>query len=531
MNQETKAQRIERIKREKDGLDVLDSIYRYARTGEEIDPEDLDRLKWYGLYTQNRVAQDDNDPTQYYMLRVRLPNGRLSSYQAIVLGEISVQYARHSADATTRQDIQFHWIRFKDLPEIFHRLESAGLSVVQASGDCPRNIVTCPLNGLDANQIDDVRDLLARLNALYLSNREFSNLPRKFKVGLCGCSRHCIGHEVQDLAFTASKTDDGGVRFCVSVGGGQASNRRIADMIGSVRREEVIPLAEAVARIYRDHGRRDNRSKARLGHLIEAWGVERFVRELETLSQITLEPYEAQPFTPYPQRNHFGVSPTIVYGMHTVGCALYSGRFGGEMLIRLGRMMELYGIGEIALTPTQNFVLLGVHSDTVEALLESLNAAGFRPHPGAFEARTLACTGLEYCKFALSETKSLAISVVGYLNRTFADFDEPISISINGCPNACAHPHIVDLGFVGAMVKKGTERIAGFELLVGGWLEGERSRFGIRTGIKLAPNEIAPYLETLINEYRQGEHERFRSYLLEKFNHEPALSPPAGEGG
>ncbi|OHD84021.1 MAG: ferredoxin--nitrite reductase, partial [Sulfuricurvum sp. RIFCSPHIGHO2_02_FULL_43_9] len=342
MANETKAERIERIKREKDGLEVIADIYRYALTGEVIDPEDIDRFKWYGIYTQNRNLQEADDTTQYYMLRVKLEGGSLTSKQVEVLGKISVEFARESGDLTTRQDIQFHWLKIEDFPEILERLSSVGLSVVGASGDCPRNIVSCPVNGIDHAQIDDVRDVVVALNNLYRGNPDFSNLPRKFKIGVSGCNKHCIQHEVQDLAFTAVKNGDE-LRFSVSVGGGQASNRRIADHIGYVKRRDIVKIAEAVARIYRDAGRRDNRSKARLGHLIDDWGVERFVAELEKESRVELERYDTAPFTPYPRRTHFGVASTIRKGYNTIGCALTSGRIKGEHLLKLGRILDFYG--------------------------------------------------------------------------------------------------------------------------------------------------------------------------------------------
>ncbi|WP_310439942.1 nitrite/sulfite reductase [Sulfuricurvum sp.] len=523
MATETKAERVERIKREKDGLAVIADIYRYAQTGEAIDPEDIDRFKWYGLYTQNRNLQGAEDETQYYMLRVKLEGGYLNVKQVEVLGEISVKFARESGDVTTRQDIQFHWLKIEDLPEILESLSAVGLSVLGASGDCPRNIVSCPVNGIDHDQIDDVRDVVVALNNLYRGNPDFSNLPRKFKIGVSGCNKHCIQHEVQDLAFTALKNGDE-LRFSVSVGGGQASNRRIADHIGYVKRRDIVKIAEAVARIYRDSGRRDNRSKARLGHLVEDWGVERFVAELEKESHVTLERYDAAPFTPYPRRTHFGVGASVKKGYNTIGCALTSGRIKGENLLKLGRILDLYKAEGITLTTTQNFVILNVHSDATEPMIDTLKAVGFHPYPSVFEARTLACTGLNFCKFAVSETKDLAIKVVEYLNTKFPDFDEPVSISINGCPNSCAHPHIVDLGFIGAIVKRGDERLKGFDLIVGGYLEGEESRFAVKTGVKVAAEEVAPLIESLIHEFETSNSIDFRHYLLEKYAYEPTVS-------
>lgn len=524
MASESKAQRVERIKSEKDGLDVLEDIARYAQSGEAIDPEDIDRFKWYGLYTQNKNLQGPEDETLYFMLRVKLEGGYLNRKQLIEIGKISKELARDTADLTTRQDIQFHWIKVSDLPQIFARLARVGLSTIEAAGDCPRNIVCCPVNGIDKEQVDDVRDVVDALNDLYRENRAFSNLPRKFKVGVSGCSKHCISHEVQDLAFTAVKRPEGAIIFSVSVGGGQASNRRISEHIGYVQRTDVVAIAESVAGIYRDYGARDNRSKARLGHLIEDWGVERFVNELEKDSGVTFDPYDGAPFTPYPRRSHFGVLESTKEGYNTIGYAITSGRIGGERLHSLGNILEFYGVEGITLTTTQNIVVQGVPAAVSKAFTETLEAAlGLDANPSVFEARTLACTGLNFCKFAVSETKNLAIEVVAYLKDRFSDFNEPISISINGCPNACAHPHIVDLGFVGAIVKRDEEKFKGFDLIVGGHLEGEQSRFAVKTGVKVTPDEVAPLIESLIREYEPSSSSNFGNFLLEKYTHESAI--------
>ncbi|MDP3588585.1 MAG: nitrite/sulfite reductase [Sulfuricurvum sp.] len=524
MASETKAQRVERIKSEKDGLDVLDDIARYAISGEEIDPEDIDRFKWYGLYTQNKNLQGPEDETLYFMLRIKVEGGYLNREQLAEIGKISKELARDTADLTTRQDIQFHWIKVTDLPQIFARLAAVGLSTIEAAGDCPRNIVCCPVNGIDKDQVDDVRDLVDALNDLYRENRAFSNLPRKFKVGVSGCSKHCLSHEVQDLTFTAVQRQNGGIEFSVSVGGGQASNRRIADHIGYIQRKDVVAIAQSVAKIYRDYGRRDNRLKARLGHLIEDWGVERFVNELEKDSGVTFDPYDHAAFTPYPRRSHFGIFESTKEGYNTIGYAITSGRIGGERLLSLGNILEFYGAEGISLTTTQNIVVQGVPSEATKAFTETLEASlGLEANPSVFEARTLACTGLNFCKFAVSETKNLAIEVVAHLKSRFKGFSEPVSISINGCPNACAHPHIVDLGFVGSIVKRDEEKFKGFDLIVGGHLEGEQSRFAVKTGVKVTSDEVAPLIESLIQEYESSQSRDFGNFLLEKYRHEPTI--------
>jgi len=523
MASESKAERIERIKNEKDGLDVLESIRKYALNEGEIHPDDIDRFKWYGLYTQNKNLQESGDENLYFMLRVKLEGGYITPEQAKVLGELSIKHGRNTGDVTTRQDIQFHWIRVADLPAIFDALANVGLSTLEAAGDCPRNIISCPVNGMDHDQIDDVRDIVSALSELYRGNRTFSNLPRKFKIGVSGCAKHCTHHEVQDLGFTAVKNSIGQIHFCVSVGGGQASNRRIATPIGYINRSNIVKIAEVITLLYRDFGCRSNRSKARLGHLVEAWGVKHFIGEVEERAGVKLERFNVQNFIPYSRRGHFGVSNAKKEGHSLIGCALTSGRISGEMLIKLSTILEFYKVEGITLTAAQNFVILNVPSDLTEAMVQTLEAVGFHPRPSVFEARTLACTGLNFCKFAVSETKNLAIEVVEYLNHRFSDFKEPVSISINGCSNSCAHPHIVDLGFIGAIVKRDDELLRGFDLIVGGNLEGEQSRFAVKTGVKVIADEVAPLIESLILNFEASNSIDFGNFLLEKYANESAI--------
>ncbi len=516
MKKETKAARVERIKREKDGLDILQDIHHYAQSQHAIDPEDIDRLKWYGLYTQNRSLQDAQDTTQYFMLRVKLEGGELTLKQLDIIAYISVTYARNSADFTTRQDIQFHWIQITDLPEIFAQLASVGLSTQLAAGDCVRNIVCCPVNGIDANQTADVTEILEELNCEFRSNPLFSNLPRKFKIGICGCSRHCISHEIQDLTFTAHTLTGAETLLSVTVGGGLGSNRRIAEHIGYIHNHQVLSVSKAVTELFRDYGNRENRSKARLGHLIAQWGIETFVSTLENRLGFRLIQHEAPRFTPYAQRTHFGIHQSTVAGQSYIGCAVNSGHIGGKALLALSKILHVNSADAIRATPTQNFVVIGVPNEHTLTLASSLEEMGFSAFPSMFKARTLACTGLNFCKFAISETKNLAQNIVNHLQKEFPNFSEPLSISVNGCPNACAHPYIVDIGLLGCMVKDDQQRVSGFELIFYGHLEGDASHFGIKSGIKVTAQRAPYVIADLIREYQSHGDYTFKSFLQQK---------------
>jgi len=505
MAKETAAKRVERIKIEKCGLDVLKNIYHYAISGEEPDPEDIDRFKWYGLYTQNRNLQSVNDNTQYYMLRVKLVQGAITLEQMKILSSISKEFARQTANLTTRQDIQFHFIRIRDLPEIFYRLNSVGLSSVFAAGDVPRNVVTCPVSGVNKDEIYDVREIVDKVNKYFEGNKDLANLPRKYKVGVSGCAKHCIGHEIQDLSFSAVEVEEGKVLFDVSAGGGLASSKQFALHLGYVTASQILEIVKAVSIIYRDHGLRENRRKARLGHLITAWGVDKFKQELEKSIGFKLIQGKTEEYTPYAKREHFGIHKSKYENKSYIGCAVNGGIIGAKGLEDLASILQKYGAKTIKATTTQNFVVLDAPTNTANDLAKDLYTINIDANPNPFKARTISCTGIKFCKFAISETKDTAIDLARHLYEKFPDFSETVSISVNGCPNSCAHPHIVDIGLMGTKFKdEEGKTVSGFEIVLGGNLQGNESRFGEKMKLKIKENEVNNTVEKIIASYIQS---------------------------
>lgn len=525
MAKETAAQRVERIKKEKGGLDVLKDIYVYAVLGEAINPEDIDRFKWYGLYTQNRNLQDETDETLYFMLRVKLEHGSMNLEQLRMVGEISRDYARGTADFTTRQDIQFHYITVSNLPEIFRKLQSVGLSTTFAAGDVPRNITSCPVSGIEHDEIYDVREIVSKANDYLRGNKNLANLPRKYKIGISGCHKHCMGHEIQDLSFTAVKTDNGKVVFDVSVGGGLASNKQIASHIGYVTPSQILPTLKAVSTIYRDHGLRENRRKARLGHLLTAWGVQKFKEVLHEKLKFKLKDEQIQEYTPYSKREHFGIHESKIKSQSYIGCAINGGHIGDKGLFDLADILEKHGATTIKATITQNFIITDAPTFNATALVSDLATINIDANPSAFKARMLSCTGLNFCKFAISETKNKAIALANHLEKTFPNFDQTVSVSVNGCPNSCAHPNVVDIGILGAKVKNEEgNTVVGFELILGGNLEGSKSSFGQKTGIKMTPEKVEPVVENIISAFISSGQDNIHKFLNEKVADEKFIS-------
>jgi len=419
------------------------------------------------------------------------------------MSNIALIYAQGYIDFTTRQNIQFHYIQIKDLPAIFKAFEDTALTSRLASGDGPRPIVNCPVSGLDKGDIYDVNPIIKELDKFFDdNNEEFSNLPRKYKVGISGCKCHCMGHEIQDVGFTAFKKDEK-VLFDLTIGGGLSKSKRIATRANRyIKPEQIKEVAIAGAELFRDFGNRDNRSKARVRHLLEEWGIEKFVEELEKKLNFELEIGLEEPnITPYAQREHFGVHDSTTKGESYIGCATNRGRVKGEQFKQLSDLINRYDAGGIALTTTQNFVIYGVKNSSINKFLVELKEIGFTSSPSRFEARTQSCTGLGFCKFAITETKNFTSSLISHLENKFPNFDKPISIAVSGCPNGCSHPHIVDIGLIGTKIKTEEGRVPGYEIHLGGTLHGEKgSKFGEKNGDKIPTTEIFQYVENLIRE-------------------------------
>ncbi len=502
MAKENPAQRVERIKKQKSGLDVLKDIHHYAISGEPIDAEDIDRFKWYGLYTQNKAMQDADDETQYFMLRVKLLQGALNIEQMKIISGIAKEFARDTVHFTTRQDVQFHYVRVRDLPEIFFRLNSVALTTVFAAGDVPRNVVSCPVSGLDKDEIFDVRALVEEINEYFDGNKTLANLPRKYKVGISGCAKHCMNHEIQDLSFSAFLSKDKKVLFEVSVGGGLASNTKFAIPMGSVLPSQILQVVRAVSIIYRDYGLRESRKKARLGHLIDAWGIEKFKAEVEEAVGFKLQKSASQEYTPYAKREHFGVHSSQERGKSYIGCAVNGGCIGAKGFEDLANILQKYGATTIKATTTQNFVILDVPREHTSEIVKELEFIEIDAQPNPFKARMLSCTGIKFCKFGLVETKTQAMELAEYLHEKFPEFDETVTISVNGCPNSCAHPKVVDIGLVGTKFKdENGESVAGFEVLLGGNLEGDKSKLGEKMKLKIKNDKVNSFVESIITKY------------------------------
>ena len=480
----------EQTKKDDNPLNVRARIENiYAKRGfASIDPADLrGRFRWWGLYTQRAPGLDGGKTAsleehelddEFFMLRVRSDGALLSADQLRVLGGISTDFARDTADITDRQNIQYHWIRIEDVPTIWQRLESVGLQTQEACGDSPRGFLGSPVAGVAADEIIDGTSALEEIKRRYIGDPAYSNLPRKFKTALTGHPSHDVAPEVNDVAFVGTVNPELGPGFDLWVGGGLSTNPMLAQKLGVwIPLDEVPDAWEAVISVFRDYGYRRLRSRARLKFLVADWGVEKF-REILENEYLGRELVDCpSPPVPSVSGDHIGVHAQKD-GRYYVGATSTVGRINGRVLTSLGDLVEQYGASGVHLTAYQKLVILGVEGDKVGALLEDLEQIGLSARPSNWRRSTMACTGIEFCKLAIVDTKDRATALVAELEERFPDLDVPISVNVNGCPNACARTQVADIGLKGQLVLDDDARqVEGFQVHLGGGL-GLDPKFG-----------------------------------------------------
>lgn len=480
----------EQSKKDDDPLNVRDRIlYTYSKRGfDSIDPADLrGRFRWMGLYTQRRPGidggrtgsmEEEELDDRYFMMRVR-SDGKLLSPEAVrTLGTIGIDFARDTADITDRQNIQYHWIEIESVPEIWERLSAVGLHSTEACGDSPRPFLGSPVAGIAADEIIDGTPALEEIERRYIGNKDFSNFPRKFKTAVTGHPSHDVSPETNDVAFVGTVHPEHGPGFDVWVGGGLATNPRFAEKLGVwIPIDRVPDVWAGVAGIFRDYGYRRLRSRARLKFLVADWGVEKFreVLENEYLGEKLVS--NPSPATPVAHRDHVGVHEQKD-GRLYVGIAPVVGRVSGTMLAALADLMDKHGVEGARLTAYQKIVLIGVEKDRADALLDDLDVIGLTARPSNWRQNTMACTGIEFCKLAIVDTKERSRLLVAELEKRFPDLDTPITVNVNGCPNACARTQVADFGLKGQLVTDADgEQVEGFQVHLGG-ATGLHANFG-----------------------------------------------------
>ncbi|QGU01508.1 Sulfite reductase [ferredoxin] [Corynebacterium kalinowskii] len=516
----------EEVKQADPGLSVKQRIIDiYSKQGyDSIDEDDLaPRMKWVGIYTQRRQdlggeltgqLSDTELSDKFFMMRIRFDGGIATPEQFRTVGEISQEFARSTADFTDRQNIQLHWIQIENVPEIWDRLDSVGLSTLLGCGDVPRIILGSPVAGIAADEIIDATPAIKKIQEELLPNPEFHNLPRKFKSAISGSPRQDVTHEIQDLAFVGVTHPEHGPGFDVFVGGGLSTNPMIAQRLGVwVPLADVPDVWASVVRIFRDYGYRRLRGRARLKFLVAEWGIEKFRSVLEEYLGHALIDGPAAPIAPA-YRDHLGVHPQQD-GKFYVGVKPTVGHTTGEQLVAIAEVAERHGVSRIRTTVDKELLFLDVTDP--EALQRDLDAIGLYSNPSEFRRGIVSCTGLEFCKLAHATTKARAIGLVDELEERIGDLDVPIKISLNGCPNSCARTQVADIGFKGQTVTDADgNRVEGFQVHLGGAL-GLDPGFGRKVRAhKVLATEVGDYVFRLVNNFKEQrtEGEQFRDWVL-----------------
>ncbi|QQC92015.1 nitrite/sulfite reductase [Streptomyces alfalfae] len=506
----------EQFKKDDDGLNVRTRIETvYSKRGfDSIDPNDLrGRMRWWGLYTQRKPGIDGGKTAvlapeelddEYFMLRVRVDGGRLTTEQLRVIGGISEEFARGTADLTDRQNVQYHWIRIEDVPEIWRRLEAVGLHTTEACGDTPRVILGSPVAGVAENEIIDGSPAIDEIQRRFIGNPEFSNLPRKFKTAISGSPQLDVAHEINDVAFVGVHHPEHGPGFDLWVGGGLSTNPKLGVRLGAwVALDDVPDVFAGVIGIFRDYGYRRLRNRARLKFLVADWGPEKFrqVLEDEYLGRKLADgPAPEQPAGVW--RDHLGVHRQKD-GRFYVGFAPRVGRVDGATLTKIADVAEAHGSGRLRTTAEQKMIVLDVEQEQVDSLVSALEALDLRVNASPFRRGTMACTGIEFCKLAIVETKARGASLIDELERRVPEFDEPITINLNGCPNACARIQVADIGLKGQLVlDEAGNQVEGYQVHLGGAL-GLDAGFGRKVrGLKVTADELPDYVERLLKRFQ-----------------------------
>ncbi len=512
---ETKAQRVERLKRAMNPWEGLDEIRRFAREGfASIPPEWMGTyFRWWGVYTQGDGTgvvggqNGEGRAIQRFMVRIRIPNGMMTSTQLRAIADLTRRYANSTADLTVRQNIQLHWVTIESLPEVLDGLWQVGLNTTGACGDVVRNVTGCPVAGVDANEIVDASPLVLEASRLLAGNADFYNLPRKFKISIAGCLSWCSYPEINDIGLTAiTRTLRGqpDVGFSLRVAGGLSAEPYLGARLNVfVRWDQVLPVIKGIAELFRDSDvLREHRERARLKFLFlrHGWTAERFLAELEDRIGYKLDPAveEHPPDDVY--RDHVGIHTQKQPGLSYVGAVVLRGRISADQMQSAADLAERYACGELRATNMQNLLIVNVPTINVESLAQELGSIGLRVHGSSFARGTVACSGTEFCKLAITETKAFSRWLVEELEERLPGFDQHLKLHVTGCPNSCGQHWIADVGIEGKKIKVGDHMVDAYYFCVGGAL-GLYQATARPVGYRCAATEVPAALERLLGRY------------------------------
>jgi len=518
---ETKAQKVERLKREKNPWDALDEIRAFARNGRAGIPEEWNLyFKWWGIYTQGDGLGvtggkgGEGRATEFFMLRIGIPNGILTAHQARTIAHLARLHARNLVDITVRQNIQLHWLTVESLPEVIRQLDAIGLSPRGACGDVVRNVTGCPLAGIAHDEIIDASPLALAVADELNGNSDFYNLPRKFKISISGCPVWCSYPEINDIGLTAVRRGDE-TGYSIRVGGGLSNEPHLALRLNAfVRQDEALAVVRTIAEIFRDQqGLRQSRDRARMKYLFlkEGWTADRFLAEIETRLGTRFDPAPPESIPDDVLRDHAGIHRQKQPGLAYVGASVLRGRLTGEQLAAASDLADRYGSGRLRATVMQNLLFLDVHTSQAPALARELGAIGLHVDGSPFFRGGIACTGTEFCKLAITETKGFLRWLVDEMEERLPQFDQQLRLHVTGCPNSCGQHWIADIGLEGKKIKHEGRLTDAYYFCLGGSVGQHAATarpVGFRTPAALVPEAIERLLRRYLDERDPGENLR-----------------------
>jgi sulfite reductase (ferredoxin) len=523
---ETKAQRVERLKREKNPWEGLEEIRSFARKGfDSIPPEWIGTyFRWWGVYTQGDGAgvtggqNGEGKALPCFMVRIRIPNGQLRSQQLRTIADLTQRYAKGIADLTVRQNIQLHWVTIETLPELLEELWKVDLNTAGACGDVTRNVTGCPVAGFDADEICDASPLAIETSRLLAGNAEFYNLPRKFKISITGCKVWCPYPEINDVGLTAQTRMVGGkpeVGFSLRVAGGLSTEPYLGARLNAfVQWNQVLPVVRGIAELFRDSDvLREHRERARLKFLFlrHGWTAETFLKDLERRIGFHLDPAEPEQAPSDVYRDHIGIHPQRQPGYCYVGATVLRGRITAEQMRGAADLADRFAGGELRTTNMQNLIVVNVPALNTDALAQELDSIGLRVDASVFGRGTIACSGTEFCKLAITETKSFSRWLVEELEERLPGFDQHLKLHVTGCPNSCGQHWIADIGIEGKKIKVQDCMVDAYYFCVGGALglhQATARPIGYRCPATAVPEAIERLLRQYLAERGQGENLR-----------------------
>jgi sulfite reductase (ferredoxin) len=525
---ETTAQRVERLKREQNPWDGLEDVRRFAREGfSSVPPEWLGTyFRWWGVYTQGDGAGvlggqgGQGRALPYFMVRIRIANGLLTSHQLRTVADLTRRFARGTADLTVRQNIQLHWVTIESLPELIEALWSVGLNTMGACGDVTRNITGCPLAGVDADEIADASPLALQATEALVGNPEFYNLPRKFKISISGCRVWCAYPEINDIGLTAvTRTLHGQpeVGFSLRVGGGLSAEPYLASRLNAfVRWDQVLPTIKAIAELFRDSDQlREHRERARLKFLFlrHGWTTDDFQRELERRVGFRFDPAAEEHAPNDVYRDHVGIHPQKQQDLFYVGASVLRGRIGADQMQAAANLADRFADGHLRTTNMQNLIVVNVPQANTSALARELENVGLRVAASPFWRGAIACSGTEFCKLAITETKSFSRWLVEELEERLPQFDQDLKLHVTGCPNSCGQHWIADIGIEGKKIKHDGRLVDAYYFCLGGAV-GLHQRTARPIGYRCPASEVPDAIERLLRAYLE---DRLPGENLRKF--------------